>query len=315
MSTPATSLAPDLEQALKRLKLRAVRKMAPEVLQIAKVQRWAPEELLRTLVEAEVRSRDEANERARLARAAFPVRKTLAEFKVAESAVPRATFEYLASLEWIRAKENLVLVGPAGTGKSHLLVALGHAAVEAGLRVRYFGAIELVETVYRGLADNSVGRIIESSDPPAAAADAVGELELGLDARRAVRAAASGVDGLDHVGQDLVLQRAQGLRPGPTGVEAAPADAEDAGHRGDVEAGLLSFREPVHRHRVRAVSPTNKADAFTKISRSSVSTRTWRRRRASSSRSLVVRPSVRRPASRSARFTHSRKAFAETPRS
>ncbi len=161
MSTTTTTLAPDLEQALKRLKLRAVRKLAPEVLQTAKVQRWAPEELLRTLVEAEVRSRDEANERARLARAAFPVRKTLAEFKVQESAVPQATFEYLSSLEWIRAKENLVLVGPAGTGKSHLLVALGHAAVEAGLRVRYFGAIELVELVYRGLADNSVGKIID----------------------------------------------------------------------------------------------------------------------------------------------------------
>ncbi len=170
------TLAPDLEQALKRLKLRAIRRMAPEVLQTAKVQRWAPEELLRTLVEAEVRSRDEANERARLARAAFPVRKTLAEFKVAESAVPQATFEYLASLEWIRAKENLVLVGPAGTGKSHLLVALGHAAVEVGLRVRYFGAIELVETVYRGLADNSVGRIVDQL----MRADLIAIDELGL---------------------------------------------------------------------------------------------------------------------------------------
>lgn len=65
-----------------------------------------------------------------------------------------------ASLEWIRAHENLVLCGPAGTGKSHLLSALGHAAVAAGLRVRYFAGIELVETLYRGLADNSVGRIL-----------------------------------------------------------------------------------------------------------------------------------------------------------
>ena len=48
-----------------------------------------------------------------------------------------------------------------GTGKSHLLVALGHAAVAAGHRVRYFTAAELVETLYRGLADNSVGRVID----------------------------------------------------------------------------------------------------------------------------------------------------------
>jgi DNA replication protein DnaC len=50
---------------------------------------------------------------------------------------------------------------PAGTGKSHLLVALGHAAVQAGHRVRYLTAAELVETLYQGLADNSVGRVID----------------------------------------------------------------------------------------------------------------------------------------------------------
>ena len=50
----------------------------------------------------------------------------------------------------------------AGTGKSHLLLALGSAAVDAGYRVRYFTAAELVETLYRALADNSVGRTIEN---------------------------------------------------------------------------------------------------------------------------------------------------------
>ena len=93
--------------------------------------------------------------------AAFPVAKTLDEFDVDASSVPRATFDYLVSLEWIGAKENLCLVGPAGTGKSHLLVALGRHAVDAGRRVRYFSATDLVETLYRGLADNSVGRVIE----------------------------------------------------------------------------------------------------------------------------------------------------------
>ncbi len=56
------------------------------------------------------------------------------------------------------SRENLCLLGPAGTGKSHVLVALGDAAVAAGHRVRYFTAAELVETLYRGLADNSVGK-------------------------------------------------------------------------------------------------------------------------------------------------------------
>ena len=161
MSATAVPLAPDLEAALRRLKLAAVRRLAPEVLQTARTQRWPPDELLRTLLDAELASRDASNARARLRAAGFPVTKSLDEFQVSVSSVPRATFDYLASLEWIRARENLVLVGPAGTGKSHLLVALGLAAVEAGIRVRYFAATDLVETLYRGMADNSVGRVIE----------------------------------------------------------------------------------------------------------------------------------------------------------
>ncbi|MGH9282722.1 MAG: IS21-like element helper ATPase IstB [Acidimicrobiales bacterium] len=162
MSTAAPVLAPDLAAGLKRLKLAAMRRLAPELLVTAKTQRWTPEELLRTLVEAEITARDESNTRTRLRAAGFPVTKTLDEFDQAISSVPRATFDYLSSLEWLRAKENTCLIGPPGTGKSHLLVALGHAAVEAGYRVRYFNAAELVETLYRGLADNSVGRVIDT---------------------------------------------------------------------------------------------------------------------------------------------------------
>lgn len=83
---------------------------------MAKTQRWAPEELLRTLVEAEIAARDESNARNRLRAANFPVTKTLEEFDLSVSSVPQATFDYLASLEWIAAKENACLLGPAGRG-------------------------------------------------------------------------------------------------------------------------------------------------------------------------------------------------------
>jgi len=155
-------LAADLEHGLRRLKLASIRRVAPELLVTAKTQRWTPEELLRTLIEAEITAREESNARARLKAAAFPVTKTLDEFDTTISSIPKATFDYLASLEWLRAKENACLIGPAGTGKSHLLVALGHAAVDAGFRVRYVPAADLVETLYRGLADNSVGRVIDT---------------------------------------------------------------------------------------------------------------------------------------------------------
>ena len=162
MSSSPPPLAADLNDGLKRLKMAAMRRLAPALLLTARTQRWNPEEFLRTLVEAEITARDESNARTRMRSAAFPVTKSLAEFDLAASSIPRATFDYLASLEWIRAAENCCLIGPAGTGKSHILVALGVAAVEAGHRVRYFTAAELVETLYRALADNSVGRVIEN---------------------------------------------------------------------------------------------------------------------------------------------------------
>jgi len=162
MTAATQTLPADLDAGLRRLRLGAMRRLAPELLVTAKTQRWAPEEFLRTLIETEIASRDASNTRARLQQAAFPVVKTLDEFNVNDSSIKAATFDYLASLEWIAARENVCLVGPAGTGKSHLLVALGHAAIDAGHRVRYFTAAELVETLYRGLADNSVGRVIET---------------------------------------------------------------------------------------------------------------------------------------------------------
>ena len=54
MNASAPALAPDLADGLRRLKLAAMRRLAPELLVTAKTQRWAPEELLRTLVEADL---------------------------------------------------------------------------------------------------------------------------------------------------------------------------------------------------------------------------------------------------------------------
>lgn len=160
--TSVPPLAADLDAGLRRLKLATVRRSAPEVLLTAKTQRWTPEEVLRTLVEAEIAARDASNTANRLKAAAFPVTKTLEGFDVTASSIPQATLDYLSSLEWIRAQHNLAIIGPPGTGKSHVLIALGHAAIDAGNKVRYFTAADLIETLYRGLADNTVGKIIDT---------------------------------------------------------------------------------------------------------------------------------------------------------
>jgi crotonobetainyl-CoA:carnitine CoA-transferase CaiB-like acyl-CoA transferase len=80
-------LAADLDAGLRRLKLAAIRRSAPEVLQTAKTQRWTPEEVLRTLVETELAARDASNVVNRLKAAGFPVAKTLDSFDVAASSI------------------------------------------------------------------------------------------------------------------------------------------------------------------------------------------------------------------------------------
>ena len=115
-STPPP-LAADLEHGLRRLKLASMRRVAPELLVTAKTQRWTPEELLRSLIETEIAARDASNIRLRGKQACFPTIKTIDQFDLAASSIPAQTWSYLCSLEWVTAKENLTLIGPAGTGK------------------------------------------------------------------------------------------------------------------------------------------------------------------------------------------------------
>ena len=109
-------LAADLDAGLRRLKLAAIRRTAPEVLLTAKTQRWTPEEVLRTLVETELAARDASNIVNRLKAAGFPVAKTLDSFDVAASSIAPKTFDYLSSLEWVRAQANLAIIGPPEAG-------------------------------------------------------------------------------------------------------------------------------------------------------------------------------------------------------
>lgn len=96
---PVPPLAAYLDAGLRRLKLAAVRRAAPEVLITAKTQRWTPEEVLRALVETELAARNASNVVNRLKAAAFPVPSTLESFDVASSSIQPKVFDYLSSLE------------------------------------------------------------------------------------------------------------------------------------------------------------------------------------------------------------------------
>ena len=85
--------------------------------------------------------------------AGFPAIKTLEAFDFAfATGVPRTQIHELASLSFIERIENVVLLGPSGTGKTHIAIALGYLATQRGWKVRFTSAADLalaLETAQR----------------------------------------------------------------------------------------------------------------------------------------------------------------------
>ena len=79
------------------------------------------------------------------ATARFPARKTLEEFDFTfQRSIKKQVIEHLGQLDFLHARENVVLLGPPGTGKTHLAIALGIRACLAGQRVLFRTATEWV---------------------------------------------------------------------------------------------------------------------------------------------------------------------------
>ncbi len=161
IAVTAPPLPKDLDDLLRRLRLPHLRRLAPEVLATARTQRWEPSEVLRVLLAEEVEGRERSATAARRGAAGFPTGKTFSGWDESACSIPRPTQAALRTLEWIRRRENLVVCGPSGTGKSYFLEALGQAAVEAGLKVAWFTLESLGALVRRSRADDSVVKAVQ----------------------------------------------------------------------------------------------------------------------------------------------------------
>ena len=122
-----------LEAYLKRLKLPAMLTHYQEMARQAEQGNQTFEGYLLALSELETQQRDENAFKRRVSQARFPLLKTLDQFDF--SAIPslnKAKVLNLAQGEYIRKKENLLLMGNSGTGKTHLATALGLTACQQG---------------------------------------------------------------------------------------------------------------------------------------------------------------------------------------
>lgn len=112
MNPTPPPLPEDLLAVLKRMRLPYLRAAAPEVLATAKAQRWDPTEVLKVLLDEEVRGRDEATKAMRRKTAGLPAGKTFSSWRESDSSIPAPTQQALATLEWVGRAENLAVSGP-----------------------------------------------------------------------------------------------------------------------------------------------------------------------------------------------------------
>lgn len=146
----------DLSDHLKRLKLTSMAQRYKIVAQEAAKKNLSHVEYLQLLVEEEVAGKQERLIQMRIKQAKFPVIKTIEDFdfdfprKINKSKVLR-----LFDLDFIGRNENTIFMSPAGCGKTHLAIALGYKACQAGYRVLFTTGINLVNQLTASLSDAS----------------------------------------------------------------------------------------------------------------------------------------------------------------
>lgn len=142
MADKATVL---LEHHLKQLKLPTVLREYAKAAQICRAERADYQTYLLRLVEQELLDREQRAKERRIKAAGFPIIKTLDSFDFkAQPSINQQLVRELMRGEYIDRRENVLLIGNSGTGKTHLATALAYQACAQGLRVRFSTVTGLV---------------------------------------------------------------------------------------------------------------------------------------------------------------------------
>src|SRR6185437_778860 len=135
----------ELAHLFRALKAPAAARALPVLADRAREEAWSYEQFAEALLGTEVSARDSHGGEGRIKIARFPAHKTLEEFDFTfQRSVKKQVIEHLGQLDFLHAKQNVILLGPPGTGKTHISIALGVRACLAGQRVLFRTATEWV---------------------------------------------------------------------------------------------------------------------------------------------------------------------------
>ena len=145
---PARDLSAEAAFLTRALKAPTLREAIPRLAERARAESWTHEEFLIACLQREVAARDSHGGEGRIRAARFPARKSLEEFDYDHArSLKRDTIAHLGTLDFVTAKENVVFLGPPGTGKTHLATGLAIRACQAGHRVLFATAADWVSTL------------------------------------------------------------------------------------------------------------------------------------------------------------------------
>jgi DNA replication protein DnaC len=150
-----------IDQACRMLRLPTIRGQFPDLAEAASREPMSYRGFLAELLLSECDDRARRRSERRIKAAGFPREKSLRAFDYdANPNIDAATINTLATCEWVRKGHPLCLIGDSGTGKSHLLIALGTEAAMKGYRVKYVLATKLVNELVEAADEKVLAKTI-----------------------------------------------------------------------------------------------------------------------------------------------------------
>jgi len=143
--TNSRDVAAEVAFLTRALKAPTMRDAVERLAERARAETWTHEEFLIACLQREVAAREAHGGEGRIRAARFPARKALEEFDYDHArGLKRDTIAHLGTLDFVAGKENVIFLGPPGTGKTHLATGLAIRACQAGHRVLFATAADWV---------------------------------------------------------------------------------------------------------------------------------------------------------------------------
>ena len=143
------------------LSMPHARRNLDDFLETALIQKWSPTQVLEAFLTTEADGRAAIGLKRRLGILGIPENKTFDTFDTTQSSIPAPTINFLEALTWIKNKENLVIAGPSGTGKTHLIQALAHKCVTQGGKAKWMTMTNISEMVTSYQIDNTLSKQVK----------------------------------------------------------------------------------------------------------------------------------------------------------